>query len=83
MGIRDNVNKGIGVKTFLEYLGLQRENSIAFGDGLNDKEMLAFAGESFAMGNAHTDLFSYAKNKTTDVLNAGVYNGLNSLGLID
>jgi Cof subfamily protein (haloacid dehalogenase superfamily) len=80
--IRNQVNKGIGVEFLLKRLGIPREESIAFGDGMNDKEMLAFAGEGFAMGNAHPDLFQYAKHKTSTVTKSGIYNGLKSLGLL-
>lgn len=81
--IRDHVNKGIGVKFLLNKLGIKSEESIAFGDGMNDKEMLSYVGEGFAMGNAHPDLFPHAKHKTTSVTNSGIYNGLKSLGLIE
>ena len=81
--IRDNVNKGIAIKHILELLGHPIESSIAFGDGMNDKEMLSFVGEGIAMGNAHPDLFKYANRRTTEVTNSGVYNGLKTLGLID
>ncbi|MBT2680903.1 HAD family hydrolase [Bacillus sp. ISL-35] len=81
--IRDHVNKGIGVEFLLKKLGIKREESIAFGDGMNDKEMLAYAGEGFAMGNAHRDLFQHAKHKTTSVTDSGIYKGLKSLGLIE
>ena len=80
--IRDSVNKGVGVEFLLKRLGIDRESSIAFGDGMNDKEMLAYVGEGFAMGNAHPDLFQHAKHKTTDVTNSGIYHGLKSLGLL-
>ncbi|PMC34859.1 Cof-type HAD-IIB family hydrolase [Bacillus sp. UMB0899] len=81
--IRDNVNKGIAVQHILELLHIPKEASIAFGDGMNDKEMLSVVGEGFAMGNGHPDLFQYAKYKTTKVTNSGIYNGLKSLGLVD
>lgn len=80
--IRDKVNKGVGVKFLLERLEIPREGSIAFGDGMNDKEMLSAVGEGFAMGNGHPDLFQHAKHKTTEVTNSGVFNGLKTLGLI-
>ncbi|MFJ7724858.1 HAD family hydrolase [Neobacillus sp. NPDC097160] len=80
---RDNVNKGTGVSQVLEHLNIPKEKAIAFGDGLNDKEMLLSVGESFAMGNAHPDLFAYAKNRTTDVMDAGLYNGLKMIGLVN
>lgn len=81
--IRDRVNKGYGVQMVLKHLGIGKENSIAFGDGMNDKEMLQQVGESFAMGNGHPDLFQYAKHKTTDVNNSGVFNGLQTLGIVE
>jgi len=81
--IRDNVNKGIAVQHILELLHIPKEASIAFGDGMNDKEMLSVVGEGFAMGNGHPDLFQYAKYKTTKVTNSGIYNGLKSLGLVN
>ncbi|MDC3417338.1 HAD family hydrolase [Aquibacillus salsiterrae] len=80
--IRNTVNKGRAVKAVLDLLNIDSKETIAFGDGMNDKEMLQVTGASFAMGNAHKDLFQYAKNTTTSVNNSGVYNGLKSLNLI-
>jgi Cof subfamily protein (haloacid dehalogenase superfamily) len=81
--IRDTVNKGIAIQYILKHLGLQKKNAIAFGDGLNDKEMLMSVGEGFAMGNGHPDLFKYAKHRTTTVDNSGIYNGLRTLGIVE
>jgi len=81
--IRDSVNKGYGVEVVLKQLGINKESSIAFGDGMNDKEMLQTVGEGFAMGNGHPDLFQYAKHRTTEVTNSGIFNGLKKLGLIN
>ncbi len=81
--IRDKVNKGMAVNLVLKHLGIEKEQAIAFGDGMNDKEMLLSVGESFAMGNAHPDLFSYAKHRTSDVTSSGIYNGLKMLGLVN
>ncbi|NHC38854.1 HAD family phosphatase [Bacillus sp. MM2020_1] len=80
--IRDSVNKGYGIQVVLKQLGINKESSIAFGDGMNDKEMLQQVGESFAMGNGYSDLFQYAKHKTTEVTDSGIYNGLKMLGLV-
>lgn len=80
--IRKNVNKGEAIKTVLQRLDRKMKNAIAFGDGMNDKEMLQTVGEGFAMGNAHPDLFAYAKNKTTSVSDSGIFNGLKKLGLV-
>ncbi|MEH7097054.1 HAD family hydrolase [Neobacillus vireti] len=81
--IRDKINKGYGIQTLLNYLDIPKESSIAFGDGMNDKEMLQAVGESFAMGNGHPDIFKYAKHRTTDVTDSGIYNGLKTLGLVE
>jgi Cof subfamily protein (haloacid dehalogenase superfamily) len=81
--IRDKVNKGFGIEVVLKHLGVAKEEAIAFGDGLNDKEMLMSVGEGFAMGNGHPDLFGFAKHKTTSVTDSGVFNGLKMLGLVD
>lgn len=80
--VREIASKGKAVKAFLEQLDIPRERAIAFGDAMNDKEMLTNVEESFAMGNADPQLFKYAKHKTTSVEDSGVYNGLKSLGLI-
>jgi Cof subfamily protein (haloacid dehalogenase superfamily) len=80
--LRIDVNKGEAVKKVLQQLKLEKEQSIAFGDGLNDVEMLQAVGESFAMGNAQSELFQYAKHKTTSVTDSGIFNGLKTLGLV-
>ena len=81
--IRDRVNKGGAINKILEVLQIPKDNAIAFGDGMNDKEMLQTVGEGFAMGNAHPDLYQYAKHKTTSVTESGISNGLKSLNLIE
>lgn len=81
--IRKKANKGIGVKKMLKRLGIPKENSIAFGDGWNDKEMLSEVGVGFAMENAHPDLKQYADRVTTSVNDSGIFNGLKKLGLVE
>ncbi|MCT2535267.1 HAD family hydrolase [Aquibacillus koreensis] len=80
--IRENVSKGRAIKAVLERINISQREAIAFGDGMNDKQMLQYVGESFAMGNAHPELFQYAKHRTTSVSESGIYNGLKSLGLV-
>ncbi|WP_338472234.1 HAD family hydrolase [Niallia sp. XMNu-256] len=81
--IRTHVNKGEAIKKILHRLNINREQSIAFGDGMNDKEMIEVVGEGFAMGNSHPDLFQYAKHTTTSVSDSGIYNGLKKLGIVN
>lgn len=56
-----NVNKGQGIKFFLRYFGIEPEELIAFGDGMNDKEMIELAGYSYAMENGDERLKKIAK----------------------
>lgn len=80
--IRTNVNKGKAIKQVLDHLGIDKEETIAFGDGMNDKEMFSTVGTSFAMGNADPELFQYATHRTTTVSDSGIFNGLKQLGLV-
>lgn len=80
--IQKDVNKGVAIKAILTRLAIDPENAIAFGDGLNDREMLSVVGKSFAMGNANPNLFQYANYQTTNVNDNGIFNGLKQLGLV-
>lgn len=80
--IRSNVNKGEAVKSVFKVLDITKDGAIAFGDGMNDKEMLETVGEGFAMGNASPNLVPYAKHQTTSVSDDGIYAGLQKLGLV-
>ena len=51
--MRPRVNKGVAVRRLQERLGVASEECAAFGDYLNDVEMLEAVGHSFAMANAH------------------------------
>ena len=46
------IHKGRGLVELSERLGVPRRLVVAFGDGLNDREMLTWAGLGVAMGNA-------------------------------
>ena len=61
-------SKAVGVQKVLEKLGIQKENSYAFGDGTNDFEMIDFVGTGIAMGNAVPELKAIADYVTTSVL---------------
>ncbi|MGR5221066.1 Cof-type HAD-IIB family hydrolase [Vibrio parahaemolyticus] len=47
------VSKGDALKAVAEKLGLGLEHCVAFGDGMNDVEMLTMAAHGFIMDNAH------------------------------
>lgn len=78
-----NMSKGRGIKEMLRQLGLTPADAVAFGDNLNDMEMLSLVGLGIAMGNSHRDLLPYADYVTTDVNNGGITGGLRHAGLIN
>lgn len=51
--IRDDVNKAVGIRSLMRYWQLPETDYLAFGDSLNDLEMLREAQIGVAMGNAH------------------------------
>lgn len=75
-------SKAIGVKHLLKAMGIDKENAYAFGDGLNDIEMLKWIPNSVAMGNAAEVVQNSAQIVTTSVEEDGIANGLQKLGLL-
>ncbi len=55
--------------------------TFAFGDGINDIEMLQHVDYSVAMGNASNLVKKSAKFITTDIKDNGILNGLKKVGL--
>lgn len=54
------IHKANALKHLLTVYQKQPSDLIAFGDQLNDKEMLAYAGSGYAMQNANPNLLDYA-----------------------
>ena len=54
-------NKGSGIRHIQEKFGITREQTMAFGDFLNDLDMMHEAAYSFAMANAHPRLKATAR----------------------
>ena len=73
------INKGEGVKNIQRVMNLKPEECAAFGDYLNDYEMMQAVGYGFAMANAHPDLKKIAKFMTESNDEAGVINGIRRL----
>lgn len=75
-------SKAQGLAALLDKLGLTAADAVAFGDNLNDKEMLEYAGFGVAMGNSHPELLPYADFVTSHVDERGIRNGLIKAGLL-
>lgn len=54
------VNKGSAIKNLAEKLGIEREQIVCIGDGLNDLAMIEYAGLGVAMANAHEEVIKRA-----------------------
>ena len=55
------VNKGIAINKIQEITKYKHEETMVFGDYLNDLEMMESAYHSYAMENAHDDLKKVAR----------------------
>lgn len=77
-----NMNKAVGIKAYLKHLNIAPENAAAFGDNLNDLEMLAYVGYGIAMGNGLQEAKDKADFVTKSLDENGIYYGLKHLNLI-
>ncbi|AXF85923.1 Putative bifunctional phosphatase/peptidyl-prolyl cis-trans isomerase [Ephemeroptericola cinctiostellae] len=66
------VNKLTGCQSVLKDLGMDAEQAYAFGDGLNDMEMLQGLGTGIAMGNAHPRLKEVADRVADSIQHDGL-----------
>ena len=69
-------SKASGILHALEHLGIDINNSYAFGDGLNDIEMIQTVGCGMAMGNGNEKLKRLAKHVLPSVADDGVAYGI-------
>ena len=74
--------KSTGMQAFLDEHGLERSETMAFGDGENDIDMLKYAGIGVAMGNAWPSTKKAADYVTDDIDEDGLYNALKHFELI-
>ena len=54
------IGKAYGLRLLAEHLGLGPQQVVALGDGLNDLDMLAWAGRGIAVANAEPELLAAA-----------------------
>jgi Cof subfamily protein (haloacid dehalogenase superfamily) len=75
-------SKAKGIEAFVKKMRMKPENVYAFGDALNDIEMLQTAGTGIAMGNGLNEAKKAADFVTKSVDEDGIYHGLKHFGLI-
>jgi Cof subfamily protein (haloacid dehalogenase superfamily) len=76
------ISKATAIELLIEHAGIARKDSIAYGDGLNDLEMLRFVEVGVAMGNARPALLEVADLVTADADHDGILLSFRDLGLI-
>mgnify|MGYP002511051579 CR=1 FL=1 len=74
-------NKGKGIERVCEYLHFSVNDTIGFGDSMNDLEMLETVGLSFCMENGSRKLKELADEICPSVEDNGLYQGFLKYGL--
>lgn len=74
--------KQVGMDAMADYLGITTDQTIAFGDGGNDIDMLRHAGIGVAMGNANDKVKTAADYVTEHTARDGIWLALKSLEVI-
>lgn len=75
-------SKASGIQFVCDLLGISREDTYAFGDGINDCEMLRYVACGVAMGNGTAAAKEAADYVTADIHEDGIYRALEHFNLI-
>lgn len=75
------VDKGVALRRLQEALGVTPAQTAAFGDYLNDLQLLQAADWSYAMADAHPDVVAVARHRAPSNADAGVITVIE--GLLD
>ncbi len=81
-GVPKGFSKASGIQTVCEKLGIEHKNTYAFGDSINDVEMLKYVAHGIAMGNGTADAKLVADYVTDSIHENGIYNACKHFGLI-
>lgn len=77
--MNSDTNKGKALKKLQERLAIKDEETIVFGDYMNDLEMLSNSINSYAMANAHPEVKRIARFETASNNDNGVLKVLKTL----
>ena len=77
------IHKALGIQTVIDHLGIAREQVIAIGDGLNDIEMLEFAGTAVAIEGSDPRVLKVADHFAPGPHQEGLVSAFLELGLVD
>ncbi|WP_297421273.1 Cof-type HAD-IIB family hydrolase [Clostridium sp.] len=71
-----------GIEAIIKHLGVYIDNTYAFGDSLNDIDMLKYVKYGIAMGNSNPEVLKIVQYRTDTIENGGIYKGLKQFKLI-
>ena len=80
--VPNGINKATGISALAEYLNMDLNAMVGFGDHHNDMEMFDLLANTVAMGNAVDALKDKASYVTTPVDQNGIANALIHLGIV-
>ncbi|MBQ7223364.1 MAG: HAD family hydrolase [Erysipelotrichaceae bacterium] len=75
-------SKAQGIFDLLKYLDMDIEDTISFGDSMNDIPMLEVTRGKVVMGNGDRELFDMATYVADDIDDDGIYKAMKHLNLI-
>lgn len=75
-------SKAQGIERMINELNIDHKNTYAFGDSLNDLDMLEYVNVSCAMGNSDRKVKEISDYVTDDFDKGGITKGLKHFGLI-
>lgn len=80
--IPEGYSKAVGIERLIKELNIPVEHTYAFGDSMNDYEMLKYVKYGVAMGNADEKFKAEMNYVTENYDKGGIYNALKRFGLI-
>lgn len=69
-------------EALINHLNIPQENTFAFGDGMNDADMLEYCHIGIAVGNAKEGLKAIADEVCDDIAEDGIYKTMKKYQLI-
>ena len=76
------VNKASAIEALINHLNIPQENTFAFGDGMNDADMLEYCHIGIAVDNAKEGLKAIADEVCDDIAEDGIYKTMKKYQLI-
>lgn len=80
--VPEGYSKATGIQFLADYSGADLSDCYAFGDSINDMEMLQYVPHSVAMGNAVEQVKNVVEYVTSDISEDGVEQALAHYGLL-